>query len=177
MESRFAKYRKKKTSRPIRFLIASLILCFGVGGSFSIAFADLDIDSTILSWFDRQGTKSIETIETAISSEKEIQLQRLREALQTEMDNAEQQLNTFTEAEKSARVKALQDYADQLIANLQVDNTEEKQQIASQLEAILTAAKNEMNSLQPTQSTEPPAVEENEVDSSTEEAPSTEINK
>ncbi|MEQ2529526.1 hypothetical protein EKG37_08555 [Robertmurraya yapensis] len=178
MESRYEKFKKKKTSRPIRVLVAALFLTFAIGGSFSIAFADLDIDSTILSWFDRQGTKSIETIETAISSEKEIQLQRLREALQTEMTNAEQQLNTFTEAEKAARVKSLQDYADQLIANLQVDNTEEKQQIASQLDAILTAAKNEMNSLQPTQSTEPPAEEEEEeVDSSSEEAPSTEINK
>ncbi|TKC16819.1 hypothetical protein [Robertmurraya kyonggiensis] len=174
MESRFERFKKKKTSRPIRFLLASLILCFGIGGSFSIAFADLDINSTILSWFDRQGTKSIESIETAISSEKEIQLQRLKEALQTEMADAEQQLNTFTEAEKLARVQAIQDYADQLIANMDIDNTEEKQQIASQFDAILTAAKNEMNTVQPSASIEDTTETGAPIE---EEAPSTEINK
>lgn len=174
MESRFERFKKKKTSRPIRVLVAALFICFTIGGSFSIAFADLDIESTILSWFDRQGAKSIETIETAISSEKEIQLQRLKEALQAEMADAEQQLNTFTEAEKSARVQAIQDYADQLIANMNIDNAEEKQQIASQLDAILTAAKNEMNAVQPSASSE-----ENTTvaDFPTEEVHSTETNK
>lgn len=180
MESRFERSKKKKTSSPIRVLVAALFLSFAIGGSFSIAFADLDIDSTIISWFNRQGTKSIETLETAISSEKEVQLQRLKEALQTEMADAEQQLNTFTEAEKLARVQALRDYADQLIANMNIDNTEEKQQTASQLDAILSAAKNEMNAVQPAKSSEPPVVEEDTTDEAgapSEEAPSTEINK
>lgn len=175
MESRFESFKKKKTFRPIQVLVAALFICFTLGGSFSIAFADLDIESTILSWFDRQGTKSIETIETAISSEKEIQLQRLKEALQTEMANAEQQLITFTEAEKAARVKAVQEYADQLIATMNIDNAEEKQQVASQLDAILTAAKNEMNAVQPAKSSEPPVAEEDTKDEA--EEPSTETNK
>jgi hypothetical protein len=142
MKSRKEKF-KNKTSRT-KLIIGTLVLSIGFGGSFSVAFADQDIQGMLSSWFNKQKTEAIVTIEQAISSEKEIQMQRLKDELRLEIQNAEKELNKFTEMEKEQRILALKSHTDELINNLQIDNSKEKEIIVSKLNKIMQDAFDKM---------------------------------
>jgi hypothetical protein len=147
MVSRKEKYKKENISKKAKFLIGSLFLSVGVGSSVNIVFADQDIQSMLKNWFDNQRTASIDQIETAVMTEKETQLQRLKEELQLEIANAEKQLSEFTETEKDKRVKAIQDYADKLIQNIAIDNIGEQTKVTNELDNILSDAISKMDNV------------------------------
>lgn len=145
MLSRKEKHNKKGTKKTAKFLVGTLFLSAGIISSINVAFADQDIEAMLINWFNKQKTNSIESIEQAVMTEKETQLKRLKEELQLEIKEAEQELNAFTEAEKEKRVKNLQIYTDELIKNYKIDNFEEKSNITSELDLILQQAKEKMD--------------------------------
>jgi hypothetical protein len=147
MKSRKVTFTKKKTTTRAKLLFGTLFLSIGIGSSITIAFADQDIHGLLGNWFAKQQTKSVETIEKAILSEKELQMQRLKEELQIEMNDAEQQLFQFTEKEKQQRIKNLKHYTDKLIKNLKIDNTEEEAAIINELDTIYNEAIQRMDSI------------------------------
>jgi very-short-patch-repair endonuclease len=153
MKSRKEKFRKK-TSKGAKLLFGTLFLSIGVGSSITVAFADQDIHGLLSDWFAKQQTTSIETIEKAIMSEKEIQMQRLKEELQIEMNDAEKQLEQFTEEETKQRVNDLKAHTDELIKNISIDQTEEKEAIIIELDEILNESIKKMDDIRTTGDTD-----------------------
>ncbi|WML41462.1 hypothetical protein RCG19_07380 [Neobacillus sp. OS1-2] len=147
MKSRKEQFKQNKISKRAKLLLGTLFLSMGVGSSITVAFADQDIEGSLGNWFANQQAKSIETIEKAIMSEKEIQLQRLKEELQLEMTNAKQQMDQFTEKEKKQRIKDLKAHTDELIKNLKVDHSSEKAAVINQLNTIQNEAIEKMDTI------------------------------
>lgn len=139
MISRKVKHTKRNDLKK-KFLIGTLFLIIGIGSSFNVAFADQDIETMLINWFNKQKNNSIELIEAAIMSEKETQMHRLKKELQVEIDNAEQQLNEFTEEEKEKRVNGLRIYTDELVKNLDIDNSKDKARVIEALNKITDKA-------------------------------------
>ncbi|MEH7299364.1 hypothetical protein [Neobacillus drentensis] len=147
--SRTVKYKRKKHFR-IKILIGVLLLSSTIAGNIGVAFADQDINSLLTSWFNKKGQESISTIENAIMTEKEQQKVRLKEELQSELNNSAQLMNQYTEDEKQKRIQALQEYADQLVENMKIENNkEEKQRISAEMEQIIQKAIKELNKVKP----------------------------
>ena len=147
MNSRKTRHKKKKSVIKNKFLIGTLLLSIGIGSSINVAFADQDIEAMLLNWFDKQKNQSIEKIESAIMSEKELQMQRLKEELQIEIAKAEKELNQFTDKEKKARQQELKKYTNQLIKDFDVDDKAEKERINAELNAIVEKARSEMDNI------------------------------
>ncbi|WP_040207389.1 hypothetical protein [Neobacillus jeddahensis] len=122
---------KKKHHFSLKFLIGVLLLSGTIVGNIGVAFADQDIPSLLSNWFTNKGNESIRSIENAIMTEKEQQKARLKEELQSELDQSAQQLEQYTEVEKQKRITALQEYANQLIEDMKLDNNAEEKQIIS----------------------------------------------
>ncbi|GGA79281.1 hypothetical protein [Ornithinibacillus halotolerans] len=135
---------KKKLTK-LRLLVGAILLTIIIGSSLNVAFANQDISSMLISWFEKNRVESIERIESAIYSEKEKQIERLKEELRLEIEQAKEQLELFTEAEKQKRVQELQNYADSLISNLDVDMSNDKDAILEQYELIMQEAIEKMN--------------------------------
>ncbi|MEH7439307.1 hypothetical protein V7182_17680 [Neobacillus drentensis] len=144
--SRKEKYKPKKHFR-IKLLIGVLLLSSTIVGNIGIAFADQDIHSLLSNWFNQKGQESIRTIETAIMTEKEQQKVRLKEELQSELTNSAQLMDQFTEEEKQKRIQALQEYADQLIENMKLDNDKEKQRIVAEMDQVIQKAIKELDKI------------------------------
>ncbi|MBM6619136.1 hypothetical protein [Bacillus suaedaesalsae] len=144
MKSRKAKHKGLGTKK-VKFLIGAILLSVGIGSSVNVAFADQDIHALLTNWFDKKKVESINEIEQAIMSEKETQKQRLKEQLQVEIQKSEEELQLFTDAEKEARVLALQQYTDALIANFNVDNSNKEEKLSAELDAIVQEAIEKMD--------------------------------
>ncbi|WP_248513607.1 hypothetical protein [Sporosarcina sp. NCCP-2222] len=108
-------------------------------------WANQDIQSLLTNWFHGKKTESIQQLEHAITSEKELLMEELRVALQDEMKKAEEELARYTEEETAKRVKELQDYAAGLMANIQIDTTAKKAEISSDLDATLAQAMEQLS--------------------------------
>ncbi len=145
--SRKGKYRKENKHIKIKFLIGVLFLIVTVGGGMGIAFADADINGLLTNWFNQKSSESISSIEKSISTEKDLQKERLKQELQIEIQNAQKQLSDFTEQEKNQRIQAIRDYANQLIANLKIDNSGKEKAIQNQMNAIVKQAKAAMDQI------------------------------
>lgn len=136
---------KKKKTALMKLLIASISTVFILGGTLTISFANEDLDAMLTNWFDEKRMDAIVNIKNAVSSEKDVQKERLREELKKEMAVAEAELNKITEAEKALRIKNLRDYTDKLINGITIDNSAEKEQIKNQLNSIYDEAVNALN--------------------------------
>lgn len=172
MISRKEKFKRTRLPKG-KLLIGTVILTIGLGCSLNISFADQDIEGLLTNWAQKQRENSINVIESAISTEKEEQLLRLRGQLQEEIAKAEQELEHYTLSEKNKRVEAIQTHADELARNLTVDTSKEKAEIINKLDTIFNNALNEMDQVgtinsptpseKPLDNTELPASENTEL--------------
>ncbi|UJL46325.1 hypothetical protein KFZ58_18580 [Virgibacillus sp. NKC19-16] len=133
-----------------KFLVGALLLIIIIASSINVAFADRDIGSVLTNWFNKNEAESIAEIEQVIDSERQVQTERLKEELRLEIESSEQELNKFTETQKTDRMIELERYTDKLINNLTIDNAEEKSRITDETEAIVQEAKEKMDQLKPT---------------------------
>lgn len=145
MDSRVEKYKKKRKTKKNIVLIGAVILTLGIGSGMKTTFADADVSTMLVNWFNNKKSDSIREIDTAITKEKEILLSDLKKQLKAEMDAAEQQLDEFTERQKSSRIASLRQHAEQLIANLNIDNSEQEAAITSNIDSIVENAIAQMN--------------------------------
>ncbi|MFC5604787.1 hypothetical protein [Sporosarcina koreensis] len=138
---------KKRRSRlpKCRFLIGAVLLIGIIGSSVSVTFANQDIQSLLMNWFDAQRGYALAEIKEAMDMEQEIQAGRLKEELHSEIQMANERLQAFTMEEKEKRTSELRRYADGLIDGFVSDNSENENSVRAELESIFQAAVNEMN--------------------------------
>ncbi|WP_373894291.1 hypothetical protein ACUL41_00660 [Virgibacillus natechei] len=165
--------RKNNRSMYTKFLVGALLLIIIITSSINVAFADRDIGSVLTNWFNKNEGESIAEIEQAIDSERQDQTERLKEELRLEIESSEQELNQFTETQKTDRTTELERYTDELIHNLSIDNEEEKNRIAEETEAIVQEAKEKIDNIERTEKPEPE--NEAEIEGQTEESEETTV--
>lgn len=147
MISRKKTHKKKGRFKINKMFIGFLLLVVIIGSSINVVFADQDIQSLLTNWFNKEKDQSITELDKAISTEQGIQTKRLKETLQSEIRDAEAELHTFTDKEIDKRISQLQSHADQLINSVSIDNSDEKNRVTRELEAILKDGQRRMNAI------------------------------
>jgi PIN domain nuclease of toxin-antitoxin system len=128
-----------------KIIIGILFVMMVAGGSVTIAFADQNIAGMLTEWFDRQTEASMEEIEDAIAIEQEKQTEKLQAELRLAIEAAEQEMDAFVEAEKISRVEEIREYANQLMEEIEVDESDIKEAKLEELDQILEEAKAAMD--------------------------------
>jgi maltooligosyltrehalose synthase len=136
---------KKNKQTKVKVFAGVVLLTFGIGSSVNAVFADQDIESLLTNWFDEQKSESISQIDAAIMDEKEVLKERLREELQTEMDEAEKELHQFTENKKQEKIKALRQHASKIISEMEIDHLDEEERINTEIASIVEEAVSKIN--------------------------------
>lgn len=145
MVSRVERDKKKRKTKKVILFIGAVILTVSIGSGVKTAFADADVSTMLINWFNNKQSESIQEIDAAITTEKNLLMEDLRVELKKEMQRAEEELAKFTEAEKRERVKSLQEHAKYLIKNMNIDNKEQEKNISTKLDSIIKQAIDQMN--------------------------------
>ncbi|MGP4066464.1 hypothetical protein ACTWPF_16290 [Oceanobacillus sp. M65] len=140
-DSRLVKHQQTQRRKKRRFLVGALILFIILGSGINVVFADEGVKGMLAGWFDQKKSDAISEIEEALADEQMKQTKRLKEELKIELQGTSEKLQEFTAEEKEQRVKALQDYADELLITLEES---EKEEVQAMLESIFLEAKKEM---------------------------------
>lgn len=165
------KGKKNRVARKNVFLKTVIVLFSTIvimAGTLTVSFANEDLNAVLNKWFDEKRMNAIVHIKEAISTEKDTQKIRLQQELKKEMSIAESELDQFTEAEKHRRIQHLRTYTDQLISQIDIDNSVAEQQLLEQLNTIYAEAQKAMNTananwksdVKPVEDEEPPKLEE-----------------
>lgn len=142
------KMKSEVSSRVVKFLIGTIFL-IGMGiSSIHVAFAEQDISTLLHQWFDQKKIEAVSTLQTTVGSEKDTQMIRLKEHLQSEMARAERELAEDEQQQITSSVAALRAHTDQLIASVKIDNTSEKQKVINELNAIYNETVTKMGSVE-----------------------------
>ena len=174
MLSRSERYKKQKKRRRLIQVFGALIISVSIGSGVTTVNADQDISSLLTNWFNGKQSASIQEIDTAITAEKELLKLELKEALKAEMQDAEYELDTFTDAEKNARIASLNKYAEELIAKINIDNSAEKEKVTNELNAIIAKAIKNMDAVKISPATPKPKPEKPKENSKPKQTPVTE---
>lgn len=137
-------------------VFGALAISVSISTGVTTANADQDISTLLTNWFNGKQSESIEEIDKAITAEKDRLKLELKEALKAEMQGAEAELDKFTEAEKNERITALNKYAEELTAKINIDNTEEKEKLTNDLNKIIEQAIKKMDGVKISPSTPKP---------------------
>lgn len=121
------------------------LLIFGLGNGVKLAVAGNDVQSIMATWFNGQQSAAVDEVGRAIQNEKEILMAELRTAIEEEMSRSKEELDKFTSDEIVRRVGSLNEYANVLIENLKIDNSEEKKVISDKLDVIFAQTQSEIN--------------------------------
>ena len=171
MLSRSERYKKQKKRRRLIQVFGALIISVSIGSGVTTVNADQDISSLLTNWFNGKQSESIQEIDTAITAEKELLKLELKEALKAEMQDAEYELDTFTDAEKNARIASLNKYAEELIAKINIDNSAEKEKVTNKLNAIIAKAIKNMDAVKISPATPKPKPEKPKENSKPKQTP------
>ena len=125
MLSRIEKY-KRKPIKKVAMIAGALCLFIGLGGGVKTALADQDVQLLMEKWFLKKQDESLKEIDSAISTERDVLMEQLKDQLNTEMQLAEKQLAEFTAIQKRTRIEALQEYANNIKAEMNIDNSEQQ---------------------------------------------------
>jgi len=145
--SRVERHKKKRKTKKVILLIGAVILTISIGSGVKTTFADTDVSTMLINWFNNKQSESIKEIDTAITAEKEILLSQLKNELKKEMEAAEQQLDKFTENQKASRIASLRQHAADLTANINIDNSEQRAAVTSNIDSIVENAIAQMDSV------------------------------
>ncbi|PUB09840.1 hypothetical protein [Paenisporosarcina sp. OV554] len=171
MLSRSDRYKKQKKKRRLLQVFGALIISVSIGSGVTTVNADQDISSLLTNWFNGKQSASIQEIDKAITAEKELLKLELKEALKAEMQAAEHELDTFTVAEKNARIASLNKYAEELIAKINIDNSAEKAKVTNELNAIIANAIKNMDAVKISPATPKPKPEKPKENSKPKQTP------
>lgn len=134
---------KNKKKWLISFLIVFVISC----GSFGAVIADTSITGMLSSWLTNKSDEAIQEIDKEILEEQAVQTERLKAELDESLEKLNGEMNAFIEAEKEKRVLALQGYADKLIAEMDINEADQKAEIEREIERIYREASQEIEQL------------------------------
>ena len=144
MQSRIDKYKKKRQFKRATIIIGIFII-LGLSGGVRTALADQDIQGLLTNWFNNKKVESVQEIEGAVSSERDRLMQNLEVELQREIQAAENQLNSFTATQKQTRIAALQEYANNIKAEMTIDSSEQEAAVMKNIDIILENAKAQLD--------------------------------
>lgn len=145
LETRSEKYKKKcKTPKKILLLFVAIIITFSIGNGKN-ALAEVDVSSLLTKWFMDKKERSVEEIGEAILAEQVILEQKLELDLKAEIDAADEELESFTEQVKAEKIAVLRQHAANLIANFNIDNSEQQAAITANINSIVENAIAQMN--------------------------------
>lgn len=144
MLSRIEKY-KRKPIKKVAMIAGALCLFIGLGGGVKTALADQDVQLLMEKWFLKKQDESLKEIDSAISTERDVLMEQLKDQLNTEMQLAEKQLAEFTAIQKRTRIEALQEYANNIKAEMNIDNSEQQAAIMKNIDIILENAKAQLD--------------------------------
>lgn len=150
IERKAARLKSKVVAGIVSLMIATV-------ATTGIAFADVDLQGTLMSWFGKKTELAIESLEQSIKAETETQKGLLEQQLRQQLADASSEIDTFTETERNETIKAIQDHAANLLEANSIDSEADLQQIQNKLQQIADSAISAMNSL--VNSYTPPSVE------------------
>lgn len=137
---------RSKGKKQIKLVAGMLFVVLMVGSSFSIVFANEDMESMLTSWFAHKKADSIASIENAVAAEQEKQTARLKEEMRVKIEEADKQIQATTQSEIEKRVNELQSYTDELIQSFDPEREDVDETIA-ELNAIMQSAKEQMEAV------------------------------
>jgi len=138
----------KFKSRLLKFLIGIVFLLVVGISSLDVVFAEQDISTLMDQWFDQKKSEALVSVQSSVSSEKEAQMVRLKQHLQSEMERAEKEMQLFEEEQIRISVKNLREHTEHLISTIKIDNAAEKQAAINRLHQIYNEAVLEMGSVE-----------------------------
>lgn len=115
--------QRNRRSKRLKYRMITIITAMIIVSSLNIAFAKQDIGGLLTHWFQTKQSESIDEIEQAIKIEQEKQTERLKEQLQEEIEKANTRLQKFTEDEKNKRVEEIKNYADEILSNIEINES------------------------------------------------------
>lgn len=142
----------------MRGKVAAVIvsLTIVVSATTGLVYADTDLGGTLRAWFAKQTDQSIARLGQAVQSETEVQKSRLKEELQLRLAASAKELEGYTDEQIELRRQAIRQYADALIAGMNIDDEQDRRQIADKMQIIADSAMEAMNAL--SSSYAPPAL-------------------
>lgn len=146
MKSRRETHKRKKV--PFGKLLLGAVLLIGIiGSSFTVSFANKDVESLLTNWFTDMKDHKLLELEETVEQEQKTQTDRLKEELQAEIRAAEEDLDQFTKNQKEKVSEELQRYTNELIQSFTVNNEVEEKEIRNELDKILENAKKEIKTV------------------------------
>ncbi|WP_330949081.1 hypothetical protein [Virgibacillus sp. MG-45] len=142
----FRKRNKRNQRRKwLAIIFLSVVMTFG---SYQLVFADQDMRALIANWLQNKTAESIADIDTVIKDEQSKQTERLKKELYETIKTVEGEWDSFVENEKQERVTALKAYADKLIEDLPREaSVQQKEAYITNINAIVQAAKKELEAI------------------------------
>ncbi|WP_249900377.1 hypothetical protein [Paenibacillus sp. PK3_47] len=142
----------------IGIVSVSTLTVFSTG----LTFADTDLKAKVRIWADQQAGSALSVLKQSISSETEVQKARLQEELRLGLQLQAEEMNKFTEQQRSKYSDELRAHADSLIAGLEFESEEDKAEMLRKLEAIAASAEQAMNHLEDSYTPPAPVMENRE---------------
>ncbi|MBC8080963.1 MAG: hypothetical protein H7X86_11500 [Gorillibacterium sp.] len=133
-------YRKKVAAGMISIIVALTV-------TMGIAYADVDLEGTLQSWFNKKTDIVMKSLEQSVQSETDKQKTLLKQQLQLRLEASSEQLDAYTAEQKRLHTEAIEQYAEALIENMEIDTEQDRKQILAKLEVIIESAKEAMDSL------------------------------
>ncbi|HEY4602056.1 MAG TPA: hypothetical protein VIG73_12375 [Cerasibacillus sp.] len=138
---------RQKLKKQIRLFLITVFMLVLIGSSMHVVFADENIRSLLFDWFERKEIESVEALEITITSEREKQINRLKDELQKTITEAEERINSFTENEKQIRISELEQHANDILETFTIDETAKEEEVKGQLMEIVNQAISEMDAI------------------------------
>ncbi|GGD91221.1 hypothetical protein [Paenibacillus nasutitermitis] len=142
------KKEERKMAWPKKKIAAGIVsLTIAFTATTGIAYADIDLAGLLQSWFNKKTEIVMESLGQSIQSETDKQKILLKEELQLRLQASATELDAYTEEQKRLHTEAIKQYAAALIANMDIDNEQDRQQMLDKLQIITDSAQEAMNAL------------------------------
>lgn len=116
-------------------------------GSFSVLAADGSLSSILNDWFSKKEEEAIIEIDETISKAQEEQTERLKATLHEVLAKQKEELAEFMDTEKQKRTDALEEYADELMEEFQLEQSNDGERYVQEIEEIMKNAKEQMDTV------------------------------
>ncbi|NQX63916.1 hypothetical protein [Paenibacillus qinlingensis] len=138
-------YKKIGSKRKVVAGIVSLTVI--LTASAGISFADTDLVGSMTSWFAKKTGQVMQSLDVSLKSETETQKALLKKELQLRLEASASSLDAFTEEQKRSRREVLEQYAQSLLAKVDFQSMQDREQVLSKLQTIVDSAQAGMDEL------------------------------
>lgn len=115
--------------------------------SAGISFADTDLAGSMTSWFAKKTGQVMQSLDVSIQSETETQKELLKKELQLRLETSARSLDAFTEEQKRLHREVLEQYTQSLLAKVDFQSVQDREQVLSKLQVIVDSAQAGMDVL------------------------------